>query len=364
MNPQDVPAGAGESWLFWAGFGLFVVFMLVLDLKVFHKQAHEVRTKEALGWSIFWIALALVFNAILIPWLGGKAATEFLTAYVLEKSLSVDNLFVFVVLFQYFRVPGELQHRVLFFGVLGAIILRLIFILVGAELLTHFHWMTFVFGGFLVLTGFKLMFSGGDHDDDPSKNFALRVAKRWMRFTHEYDGQAMTVVKDGVRYGTPLLLVLIVIEATDVVFAVDSVPACLAVSRDPFIVFTSNIFAILGLRALYFLLARFIGSFRFLKYGLALILAFVGVKMVFQGLPAEVPGWIHTAWKAVAGWPYPTWISLLVIGGVLVVTTVLSVVLPAPAQDAAAGEAAAPESGDASVPAASVAPAAGRSAEP
>lgn len=312
-SPETLPAppDSGESWILWVGFALFVVAMLVLDLKVFHKHAHEVRTKEALGWSIFWIALALAFNAAIVPWLGAQKATEFLTAYLLEKSLSVDNLFVFVVLFQYFHIPGELQHRVLFFGVLGAIVLRLIFIVVGAGLLAHFHWMTYVFGGFLVITAAKLMFAG-ESDQDPSKNFALRLAKRWFRFTDELDGQNLTIVKDGVRYGTPLLLVLIVVEATDVVFAVDSVPACLAVSTDPFIVFTSNIFAILGLRALYFLLARFLGSFRFLKYGLALVLGFVGVKMILQGLDHK----------------FETWVSLVVIGSVLAIATVASILFP------------------------------------
>ena len=321
MPPEIVPA-EGESWLFWAGFSLFVAFLLFLDLKVFHKKAHEVKTKEALGWSIFWIALALVFNVVVYFWLdggfgsNGQKATEFLTAYLLEKSLSVDNLFVIVVLFQYFHVPGELQHRVLFFGVLGAIVLRLVFIVAGAALLAKFAWMTFVFGGFLVLTAVKLMFSG-EGDKDPSKNLALRVAKKFMRFTDTYDGQNLVTYRDGVRFGTPLLLVLIVIEATDVIFAVDSVPACLAVSSDPFIVFTSNIFAILGLRALYFLLARFIGSFRFLKYGLALVLAFVGVKMVLQGMADD-----HKP-------PFPIWVSLVVIAGVLAVATAASLLFPA-----------------------------------
>ena len=312
MPPAEgLNATSGESWVFWLGFSLFVVLMLVLDLKVFHRHAHEVRTREALGWSVFWVALALVFNAALIPWLGAQKATEFLTAYLLEKSLSIDNLFVFVVLFSYFRVPGELQHRVLFFGVLGAIVMRLVFILVLSQALEHFHWMTYVFGGFLVVTGAKLMFSG-ESDADPSKNLMLRLSKRWFRFTDTYEGPTLTVVKDGVRYGTPLLLVLIVIEATDVVFAVDSVPACMAVSRDPFIVFTSNIFAILGLRALYFLLARFLGSFRFLKYGLAVILAFVGVKMILQGLDMRME----------------TWVSLVVIAGVLAVSTAASLLFP------------------------------------
>jgi tellurite resistance protein TerC len=319
MPPQAPPPGTeGESWLFWAGFSAFVVFLLVLDLKVFHKHAHEVKTKEAVGWSIFWIALALVFNAALIPWLGPEKAGEFLGAYVLEKSLSVDNLFVFVVLFQFFHVPASLQHRVLFYGVLGAIVLRLVFILGGAAVLEHWHWTTYVFGGFLVLTGAKLGLAGEGHKD-PSKNLAMRLAKRFFRFQDAYEGQSLTVVRDGVRYGTPLLLVLIVVEATDVVFAVDSVPACLAVSNDPFIVFTSNIFAILGLRALYFLLARFMGSFRFLKYGLALILAFVGVKMVLQGIAKDY---------ARPELKLPIWVSLTVIAVVLVIATAASLMFP------------------------------------
>jgi tellurite resistance protein TerC len=320
MPPQDIPAVAesGESWIFWAGFSLFVVLMLVLDLRVFHREAHEVKTKEALGWSIFWIALALAFNAAIVPWLGADKAKQFFAAYLLEKSLSVDNLFVFVVLFRYFAVPGELQHRVLFFGVLGAIVLRLIFILAGAALLAHFHWTALVFGAILILTGAKLMFAN-EAEQDPSKNFALRIATKWFRFTKEFDGQRLITVRDGLRYGTPLLLVLIVIEATDVVFAVDSVPACLAISDDPFIVFTSNIFAILGLRALYFLLARFLGSFHYLKHGLAVVLAFVGVKMVLQYFGTKID--INA--------------SLAVIAGVITIATVASLVRKPPADAAA-----------------------------
>lgn len=310
MPPESaVPDTSGEPILVWVGFVAFVVLMLVLDLKVFHRHAHEVKTKEALGWSIFWIGLALAFNVGIYFWLGAQKAGEFLTAYLIEKSLSVDNLFVFIVLFEYFRVPGELQHRVLFFGILGAILMRFFFILVGAALLTRFHWMTYVFGGFLVLTGIKLMVQkeGGA---DPEKNLAVRLSRRLMPVVPEFHGQALTVVKDGVRHATPLLLVLIAIEATDLVFAVDSVPACLAVSNDTFIVFTSNIFAILGLRALYFLLARFLGSFHYLKYGLAIVLAFVGVKMILVGFGDE--------------YKLPISVSLGVIAGVLTIATVAS----------------------------------------
>lgn len=316
--PELAVTSGTESWLLWAGFGLFVVLMLVLDLKVFHRHAHAVRTSEALAWSVAWVSLALAFGAGVWIWLGREKAAEFLTAYLVEKSLSVDNLFVFVVLFHYFRVPGELQHRVLFLGVLGAIVLRLLFILGGAAMLERWHWTTFAFGGILVLTAGKLLVAG-DSEPDPSQNLALRAARRWLRFSPDYAGDALTVVRDGVRYGTPLLLVLIVVEATDVVFAVDSVPACLAISSDAFIVFTSNIFAILGLRALYFLLARYLGSFRFLKYGLAVVLAFIGVKMVLQGIAGSPP--------------FPTWVSLTVIGSVLTLATVASLLMPEGARE-------------------------------
>ena len=316
MRPETVPAAAtadsGEPLLVWLGFGLFVVVMLVLDLKVFHKHPHEVKTKEALGWSIFWIALALLFNVGVYLWIDAEKAGEFLAAYLIEKSLSVDNLFVFIVLFDYFKIPGLLQHRVLFLGILGAIVMRLAFILAGSALLHQFEWMMVVFGGFLVLTGIKLLFQkeGGG---DPEKTIAVRLARKMMPVTSEFHGTALTVMKDGVRHATPLLLVLIVIELTDVVFAVDSVPACLAVSTDPFIVFTSNIFAILGLRALYFLLARFLGSFHYLKIGLAVVLAFVGVKMSLPYFDK--------------GWKIPIPVSLGVIGGVLLLATAASLLV-------------------------------------
>ena len=323
MPPQTAAAAdSGEPLLVWLGFGLFVVVMLVLDLKVFHKHPHEVKTKEALGWSIFWIALALLFNVGVYMWLGADKAGEFLAAYLIEKSLSVDNLFVFIVLFDYFKIPPLLQHRVLFLGILGAIVMRLAFILAGAALLTQFHWMTLVFGAFLVLTGVKLMVQK-EAAGDPAKSLAVRLARRMMPVTPDFHGTSLTVVREGIRHATPLLLVLIVIELTDVVFAVDSVPACLAVSEDPFIVFTSNIFAILGLRALYFLLARFLGSFHYLKIGLAIVLAFVGVKMMIQYWDMKIP--------------IP--VSLGVIAGVLGIATAASLLVKpkaAPAPEAPA----------------------------
>ncbi|MCG3134684.1 MAG: putative membrane-bound redox modulator Alx [Planctomycetes bacterium] len=306
-----------ESIWFWLGFGAFVAVMLLLDLVVFHKKPHEVKTKEAIGWSIFWIALALAFNVLLLwiepPEVAKQRAGEFFAAYVLEKSLSVDNLFVIILIFQFFKVPGEYQHRILFLGILGAIFMRLGFILGGAALLENFKWMAWVFGGILILTGAKLAF-GGDEEKDPSKSWMVRLVKRTVPYVDEMHGSAMTVVKDGKRYATPLLLVLIVIELTDLVFAVDSVPACLAITQDTFIVFTSNIFAILGLRALYFLLARFMSSFHYLKYGLAVVLVFVGVKMVLM------------YWKI----HVPTAVSLSVIVGVLGIATVASLMRKQP----------------------------------
>ncbi len=323
MPPElpPVPADHGEPIAFWIGFGIFVVVMLLLDLLVFHKKPHEVKTKEAIGWSIFWIALALVFNA-LIPWIvpehGPEKAKEFFSAYVLEKSLSIDNLFVIVLIFQFFKVPGEHQHRVLFLGILGAIVMRLIFILAGNALLERFHWMTWVMGAVLILTAAKLMFSG-EENADPSQSKIVRLVKKFVPYVDEYHGSALTIIKDGKRFATPLLIVLIVIELTDVVFAVDSVPACLAISRDPFIVFTSNIFAILGLRALYFLLARFLGSFHYLKYGLAIVLGFVGVKMILSHPDIAIK--------------VDTNLSLIVIFGVLALATVASLLHKPAAKD-------------------------------
>jgi len=263
----------------WTIFSIFVLGMLALDLGVFNRKAHEVHFKEALAWSIVWVVLSLAFNWWIYHEFGSQKALEFLTGYLIEKALSVDNIFVFVVLFASFAVPKMYQHRVLFWGVLGALIMRAIFIGLGAALVARFHWIMYVFGAILIFTGFKLM-AEGDAEPHPEKNPIYKFARRLMPATPEYHGKAFTVVKDGRRYATPLLLVLIAIEATDVVFAVDSIPAIFAITTDPFIVYTSNIFAILGLRAMYFLLAGVIDKFHFLKYGLALVLLFVGVKMV------------------------------------------------------------------------------------
>jgi tellurite resistance protein TerC len=279
----------GQPWM-WVAFTVFVMVMLVLDLGVFHRKAHEVHMREALGWSAFWIGLAAVFNVCVYFWFGAERALEFTTAYLIEETLSVDNLFVFLVIFGYFAVPSQLQHRVLFWGIVGAIALRIVFILAGAALLQRFHWVMYVFGGFLVFTGFKLLLQR-EAEMHPEKNPVLRLARRVIPSISEYRGTKFFVVENGKRYATPLLMVLLVIEATDVVFAVDSIPAVFAVTRDPFIVFTSNIFAVLGLRSLYFALAGMMRKFHYLKVGLGLVLAFVGVKMLiadFYKLPIAV----------------------------------------------------------------------------
>ncbi|MEJ5370000.1 MAG: TerC family protein [Bryobacteraceae bacterium] len=269
--------------LLWGAFTLLVLALLALDLGVFHRRVHVIGTREALLWSVFWICLALVFNIGVYFWFGKAHALEFFTGYVIEKALSVDNIFVFVVIFTYFAVPQELHHRVLFWGILGALVLRAAFILAGAALIQTFHWVIYVFGAFLIFTGVKLFLDRGS-EVHPEQNPLYRLFRRFVRSVDGYRGAHFIVTENGVRYATPLLLVLVCIEATDVVFALDSIPAIFAVTRDPFIVYTSNIFAILGLRALYFLLAGIIPKFRYLRIGLAIVLVFVGIKMVIEGI--------------------------------------------------------------------------------
>jgi len=267
----------------WIGFTLFVLAMLALDLGVFHRKAHVVGVREALVWTAVWIALALLFNVGVYVWFGAERALEFLTGYVIEKALSVDNIFVFLVVFAVFAVPAALQHRVLVWGILGALIMRALFIVLGAALLQRFHWVIYLFGAFLVFTGIKLLVqrAGEVH---PERNPLFRLFRRCVPSVQDYRGGHFIVMEGGKRYATPLLLVLVAIEATDLVFAVDSIPAIFAVTMDPFIVYTSNIFAILGLRALYFALAGMMEKFHYLKVGLSLVLAFVGVKMLLVGV--------------------------------------------------------------------------------
>ncbi len=264
--------------ILWAGFTVFILAMLALDLGVFHRRAHVIGTQEALGWSIFWIVLALAFNVGIVYWFGPERGLEFLTGYLIEKALSVDNIFVFLVIFSYFAVPVEYRHRVLFWGIMGAIVFRAVFILAGAALLQMFHWVIYLFGGLLIFTGVKVLRSRGE-EIHPERNPVFRLVRRYVPLVPAYHGQRFFVRLGGKLFATPLLLVLTVVEATDIVFAVDSIPAIFAVTRDPFIVYTSNIFAILGLRALFFLVSGIVSRFSYLHLGLGFVLIFVGLKM-------------------------------------------------------------------------------------
>ena len=263
---------------FWIAFNVFVLAMLAMDLFVVHKEAHEVSVREAGTWSAIWVALALAFNAGLYWLWGAEPALAFLTGYLIEKSLSVDNIFVFVMLFTYFAVPAKYQHRVLFWGILGALVMRGVFIAAGAWVLEQFHWVIYVFGAILVVTGIKMARRVEAYD--PSRNPLLRLARRVLPLTPRYDGQKFWTVENGRRVATPLFLVLLLVEAADLVFAIDSIPAIFAVTREPFLVYTANVFAILGLRSMYFLLAGIVDRFAYLKYGLAAVLVFVGGKML------------------------------------------------------------------------------------
>jgi tellurite resistance protein TerC len=276
-----VPFQSIGSPSLWGGFIVFVLLMLALDLGVFHKQSHEVSVKEAAIWSAVWVALAAVFNFGVYLGFGPERALEFTTGYLLEKALAVDNLFVFVIIFSAFAVPARSQHRVLLWGVIGALVMRAGFILVGGAFLQRFHWGIYVFGGVLAITGVKLLVQR-NHEVHPERNPLVRAFQKIFPVTHEFAGDRFTLVKNGRRYATPLLLAMVAIEVSDLIFAVDSIPAIFAVTDDPFIVFTSNIFAILGLRSLYFLLAGVITKFAYLNVGLAFVLIFVGAKMLLM----------------------------------------------------------------------------------
>jgi tellurite resistance protein TerC len=267
------------EFLPWAGFLAFVLLMLALDLGVFHRDAHAVTRREALAWSCAWIGLAVVFNAGVYATMGGTAGVEWTTGYLVEKSLSIDNVFVFILIFSAFRVPAEYQHRVLFWGIIGALVMRAILIAGAGLLLGTLHWTIYIFGAFLIFTGIRFLREQDAHPD-LAKHPAIRFANRVMRVTHQYHGQRFFVRHEGMLYATPLFLALLLVETTDVIFAVDSIPAIYAITGDPFIVFTSNVFAILGLRALYFVLAGYLGGLVYLKPALAAILVFVGGKML------------------------------------------------------------------------------------
>ena len=300
-----------ESIWLWVGFNVFVLAMLALDLGVFHRKAHVVSLKESLTWTVVWIGLALLFNAWIWHQYGSTKAVQFFTGYVIEKSLSVDNVFVFALLFSYFAVPPLYQHKVLFWGILGALIMRAIMIALGAVLITKFGWIIYVFGGFLILTGIKMIVKR-EEEIHPERNPVVKWFKKLMPVTPDYRGDKFFVRENGVRMATPLFVVLLLVEISDLIFAVDSIPAIFAVTTDPFIVYTSNVFAILGLRSLYFALAGVMDKFHYLKIGLGVVLTFVGVKMILA----------HTAWKI------DTLVSLGVIVLILATSVVMSLVRP------------------------------------
>jgi tellurite resistance protein TerC len=275
--------------VFWVGFNAFVLAMLALDLGFFHRRAHTVRFKEAIGWSVFWVVLAVIFAGIVYQWRGPELALQFATGYLVEQSLSVDNLFVFLLLFSFFKVPSEHQHKVLFWGIIGALVMRLIFIIAGVALIQRFHWIIYIFGAVLIYSGIKLVFN--DEDFDAEKSTTLKLVRRYVPLTDDFVGGKFFVRRDQRRFATPLFAVLVVVEVTDLLFAVDSIPAILAISRDPFIVYTSNVFAILGLRTMFFAVSGLIELFEYLNYGLAAVLVFIGVKMLltYERFHVEIP---------------------------------------------------------------------------
>jgi len=304
-----------QIWL-WIGFNLFVLAMLALDLGVFHRKSHAVSTKEAITWSVVWISLSLVFNVIIYfswdrmmpgsSYTNSEAALAFFTGYLIEKSLSVDNIFVFILIFSFFAVPAAYQHRVLFWGILGALIMRGTLILVGAVLLEKFHWIIYIFGAFLIFTGIR-MARHQDEEVQPDKNPVVKFFRRFMPVTEKFEEDKFFIRRAGTLMATPLFLILLIVESTDLVFAVDSIPAIFAVTQEPFIVYTSNVFAILGLRALYFLLANVMDKFQYLKLGLSAVLTFIGVKMVIVDL-----------------YHIPVGISLIVVASILTISIVAS----------------------------------------
>jgi tellurite resistance protein TerC len=315
-----------EYWWFYGIFTFFVLLMLALDLGVFHRKAHEVSFREATAWSIVWVSLALIFNYIFYTYaaskfgdqIGRQFGLEFLTGYIVEKSLSVDNIFVFVMVFAYFSIPAKYQHRVLFYGILGALIFRAIFIAMGSALM-QYHFVIYLFGAFLIITGIKMMLAP-EKEVDPEKNFLIRLFKRFVPVTPQLHGQKFFIRDKGKLFATPLFIALLFLELTDIIFAVDSVPAIFALTKEPLIVFTSNIFAILGLRAMYFMLAGAVDKFHLLKYGLSIVLVFVGLKMV----------WLNDAF----GGKFPIVWSLGIILSVILISVLTSLAFPKKSLDA------------------------------
>jgi len=315
-GPAAPASGIQPELWHWVAFGAFVLAMLILDLGVFHRHEREPSLRESALWTVVWAALALGFNGLVWHWGGATAGIQFLTGYLVEWSLSMDNVFVFAVIFGFFRVPLKYQYRVLFWGILGAIVLRLAFVLAGSALLHYFDWVTWIFGAFLVITGIKLAMQD-EQKINPDRGLIMRLGYRIFRVSKEDHGEKFFVREAGKLYVTPLFIVLLIIEGTDVLFAIDSVPAIFGVTKDPFIVFTSNIFAILGLRALYFLLAGVMGMFRYLHYGLAAVLVFVGGKMIAE------------YWFEITAFRDSPWISLLIIVGLLGISIVASIIAKA-----------------------------------
>lgn len=298
-----------HEWLFWIGFNFFVLVMLTLDLGVLHRRERVIGFREAILTSLGWIVLAAAFAVGVHYWMGRPSALQFVTGYLVEESLSVDNLFVFLLIFRHFKVKAEHQHQVLFWGILGALVMRAIFILVGVGLINRFHWIVYLFGAWLVYTGAKLAL-GKQEEVHPEDSRLVRWVRGWLPMTHGYVGGQFFVRRQGL-YATPLLLVLLVVETTDVLFATDSIPAILAISRHPFIVYTSNVFAILGLRSLYFALTGMMDLFAYLNYGLSAVLVFIGLKMLVSS---------HL--------DIPTWLTLAVVGGVLLISIAVSLAFP------------------------------------
>jgi tellurite resistance protein TerC len=305
----------GNSAGLWIGFSLFILFMLSLDLGLFNRKAHAIKYREAVIWSGIWVLLAMTFAGIVFWYQGTDLGFKFLTGYVIELSLSVDNLFVFLLIFSFFKVPAKVQHRVLFWGVLGALVMRLTMIFIGAALINRFHWVIYIFGAFLVYTGIK-MFRQEDTDIQPEENPVVRAITRYIPITRHYEGEKFFTRIDGKRTGTLLLLVLVIVEVTDLIFAVDSIPAIFAITTNTFIVYTSNVFAILGLRSMYFLLAGVVEKFQYLRMGLAIVLTFIGVKMLIE----------------VFHFVISVKVSLIVVATVLVASVAASILWPKEAE--------------------------------
>ncbi|MDQ3956155.1 MAG: TerC family protein [Actinomycetota bacterium] len=319
------------SWYMYAGFIAFVIAMLLIDLKLFHTDSEkEPEVRQSAAWVAVWVGLALVFGVIVLVWRGTETGAEYFAGYLIEYSLSVDNMFVFIVIFSYFNIPMRYQHQVLFYGILGAIIFRGLFIAVGVALIQNFEWVIYIFGAFLLFTAYRVA-KGMAEQIHPEDNAILKWAQKRFRSTTKFDGQKLFTIQNGKRLATPLFVALLFVESTDIVFALDSIPAIFGITKDPFIILTSNVFAVLGLRALYFLLAGGLKKLHLLNYGLAFVLGFVGVKMLLEAVPCSAAGTFcsisdgHDGHIAV-----PIWLSLLVIVGALGLTTFLSFKIPPP----------------------------------